>query len=268
MSGLEDFPDDYPALIDKIGVLPHEQHRALVDHLRELGGTLDDDERRARLYEALRAKVARHEEYADAAWAMSPDDLADLITVRDGLAPWEPTRRHAWLFKSDWVALGDLSPLPDPDNYDAEVLRRRADAVAEILADGGLDAVASFAANTDYPNIVGRALAAHTDVFDPEVLAWLRGDTAPDRDVAAGYLSQRLRGDVGELRTRFLELADDPLTRARILRFTGDPTGTNHNERELGVSPCRAERPRHMAVTGPRRRQPAPVRRARPTATV
>lgn len=223
VAGLDDFPDDYPPLIDKIGVLPHEQHRALVDHLRELGRDLDDEDRRARLFEPLRAKVARHQEYADAAWALSVGDLAELIAVRDALAPRQPARRHAWLFASDWVALGDLSRLPDLDFYDAEVLRRRATAVAEILADGGLEAVAAFAAGTDYPTLVGRALAAHTDGFDAEMLGWLDAGVAPGRDVAAGYLSQRLRGDAGELRTRFLALTEHPLTRARVLRFTDDP---------------------------------------------
>jgi hypothetical protein len=223
MSRLKDFPEDYPALIDKVGVLPPAQHTALVDHLRDLGGSSEDEALRAALYEALRAKVARHEEYADAAWALPADDLSDLIAVRDGLAPREPTRRHAWLFKSDWVVLGDVSPLPDHEKYDAEVLRRRASAVAEILADGGLEAVISFASSTDYPSIAGRALAACTDTFDAEMLAWLQGNTAPRCDVAAGYLTQRLRGDDGDLQTRFLDLAEDPLTRARILRFAGDP---------------------------------------------
>lgn len=223
MAGLDDYPDDRIALIDKVGVLPHEQHHAFLDHLRELGITLEDDEQRLQLFEALRAKVARHEEYANARWALSREDLEELMEVRDALAPREPSRRHAWLFKSDWVALGDISRLENLEGYDAEVLRRRAVAIDEILADGGLDALARFAASTDYPHVVGRALAAYSDAFDTEMLDWLRADTVPGREVAAGYLSQRLRGDTGALLSQFLDLADAPLTRARILRFAGEP---------------------------------------------
>jgi len=227
IAGLPTHPDSYPDLIEKIGVLPQDQHQVLVDQLRELGETMDDEEQRARLFEALRKKVALHEEYADATWALPREELEALKSVRDALAPRGAQRRHAWMFADPWIELGDIAAVDDIYAYAEEVLLRRAQAIGEILEDGGLNAVADFATTTRYPDIVGQALAADPDgpnKFDTDMLAWLRADATPGGAVAAGYFAERLRGDSGELRDHLLDAADEPLMRARILRFTGHPS--------------------------------------------
>jgi hypothetical protein len=103
------------------------------------------------------------------------------------------------------------------------VLDRRAAAVGEILARGGTDALVELAGETRYPDLIGIALAAHSDSYDKEMVARLTLEKAPASEVAAGYLNRRLRQAGDELRDHLLDETQDPLTQARILRFTGRP---------------------------------------------
>lgn len=234
IEGLGTSPEGYQEVIDKVDVLSPQQRTTLVDRLRALGATLEDDTQRAQLFDALREKIAKHREYSDAKWALPEEDLRSLQSARDALAPRDPVLRHAWLFRSDWVTLGDRRRRDDYDDYDAEVLSRRALAVGEAIDHRGLDAVADLAAGTEYPHLVGAALAEHSGTWDPEMLAWLQSDASPATDVAGGYLVRRLRDEGDELRDSLIAVAEDPLTRARILRLSGRPAASQALLPDLG----------------------------------
>lgn len=234
IEGLDSSPDGYQDVIGKLDVLSSQQRTILVERLRGVGATLTDDSQRAELFDALREEIAKHREYSDAKWALPEEDLGDLQRACDALEPRDPVRRHAWLFRSDWVTLGDMRRRDDLIAYDAEVLSRRAAAIGETLAHGGLDAVTDLASGTEYPHQVGAALAEHSGAFDAEMLAWLQSDTSPALDVAGGYLVRRLRDEGHPLRDRLIASAEEPLTQARILRFCREPAATQALLAELG----------------------------------
>ncbi|MFE8920975.1 hypothetical protein [Streptomyces rochei] len=216
-------PELYAELIGKIDVLP-PQHRAEVARgLTELGGDLEDDDQRAVLHRALRDQVARHQEYADAAWALPADELAPLQTACQALEPRNPVRRYAWLFQSGWITLGDIRRRDDFAAYDAELLARRAAAVGEIVVNGGLTALVELASVAEFADLVGIALAEHSDGHDQELLSWLEEDVSPAREVAVGYLRRRMWARGNDLRDRLLSRTELPHVQAVILRLAPEP---------------------------------------------
>lgn len=220
---LDTSPERHLAMINKIDVISPGHRLQIAERLTTLAGTLEDDDQRAQIFDALHSAITKHREYSDAQWALPDEELRDLQAACDAFAPHRPDLRHAWLFSSDWITLGDKSRREDYAAYEAEVLRRRAYALGEVIADGGLDAIIAFASTTQSPHLVGIALAKHSDSYDLDMLRWLESDIAPQRDVAAAYLGPRLRSGGEELRDGLLARTEDALTQARILRFTGDP---------------------------------------------
>lgn len=213
----------YLAFIDKIDRVSPAHRREFAQQLAALGSTLEDDEARAQLYGAVRAKCAHHREYSDSSWAMPEEELAVLETAAAAVQPRAAIHQASWLFESDWITLGDLARRDDFDAYDEAVRERRANAIERVLTEGGLDSVADLAAGTSHPHLVGVALAQHTSAFDTEMLAWLSDVAGSKRDVAYAYLAARLSEDGPALGDYLLGLTNDAAVQAMILRATGDP---------------------------------------------
>jgi hypothetical protein len=233
-------PDRYLALIDKLDDISDQHRAAFAQRLLSLGGSLTDDQQRARLSHAVRELIARHREYADTAWALPEDQLRGLESAAEAVQPRNPVHRNAWLFASDCITLGDLSRRDHFAAYEVAVKKRRAQAVEEVFIDGGLDAVATLAAGTEHPYLVGAALAQCSTDLTSDILAWLEEDQAPRRDVAFAYLSERLRDGGAPLRDELLAKTTDVLAQARILRATFDPPAAWEKLPEL--APAVAER--------------------------
>jgi len=222
LGDLAEEPDRYLAVISKIDYVSPEHRQVFNERLGALGDGLNDDAARARLSNALRDKIAHHREYADTAWALPADELEALEKAAQAVLPRTALLRSAWLFKSDWVTLGDLSRRDDFEAYEAAMRQRRAEALTEVIGEGGLDAVAELAASSDYPHLVGVALAMQTDTHDREMLSWL-SETAPRPAVAYAYLVRRLNDRGPDLLDQFLAGTHDPAVQATILRTANDP---------------------------------------------
>ncbi|MHA7133783.1 hypothetical protein, partial [Oerskovia turbata] len=201
LDDLDDDPERHLAVIGKVDDLPPEQLVDFTARLTVLAGRLDDDDARSRLHDALRDKTARHREYADTAWALPDSEVAALEAATEALRPRDPVRRCAWLFASDWVELGDVGRRDDLEAYDAELARRRADAVQDVVGAEGLDGVVRLADVSGSPHAVGAALAAAQPAHDAEMTTWLaRADDASQAtpsNTSYGYVSARLRGGGG-----------------------------------------------------------------------
>ncbi|WP_079657342.1 hypothetical protein [Streptomyces sp. 3214.6] len=216
-------PELYVELIGKIDVLLPKHRAEVAQRLTELADDLDDDDQRAVLHRALRAQVSRHQEYADAAWALPADELRPLQAACEALEPRNPVKRYAWLFQSGWITLGDFRRRDDFAAYDAEILARRAAAVGETVTNGGLAALVELASATEFADLVGIALAEHSEDHDQELLSRLEEDVSPAKEVAAGYLRRRIWAQGDDLRDRLLSLTEVPQTQATILRLAPDP---------------------------------------------
>lgn len=216
-------PELYVDLIGKVDDLPPKHRAEVAQRLTELADGLEDDDQRAVLHHALRSQISRHQEYADTAWALPADELRPLQAACEALEPRNPVQRHAWLFQSHWITLGDIRRRDDFAAYDAEILARRAAAVRETVADRGLGGLVALASATEFADLVGIALAEHSGDHDQELLSWLEEDTSPAKEVATGYMRRRMWAHGNDLRDRLLSLTEVPQTQALILRLALEP---------------------------------------------
>ncbi|MFC8011042.1 hypothetical protein [Streptomyces cinereoruber] len=227
-------PELYVDLIGKIDDLPPRHRAEVARRLTELADGLDDEDQRAVLHHALRDQISRHQEYSDTAWALPADELRPLQTACDALEPRNPVQRHAWLFQSHWITLGDVRRRENLAAYDAEILARRAAAVGETIASGGLAALVALASATKFAELVGIALAEQSDDHEQELLSWLEEDASPTKEVATGYLRRRMWAQGNDLRDRLLSLTEVPQTQATILRLAPEPASAWSKLAELG----------------------------------
>ncbi len=220
---LSSAPDLYADMIDRIDELPSRHRVEIAQRLTELADDPECLDRRAVLYRALRDMISKHQEHSDTAWALTADELRPLQVACAALEPPNPVQRHAWLFEADWITLGDLRRRDDFAAYEAEILARRAAAVAEMVAIEGLEALVALASATKFANLVGTALAEDSEEYDRELLSWLEEGVSPAKEVAMGYLHRRMRADGTILRDRLLSSTENPLAQAVILRLAPDP---------------------------------------------
>lgn len=174
----------------------------------------------AMAFEALREFVAKHKEYADAVWAMPAEQLTRIEALRDRFEPTDPALKYRWLFKRDWITLGDVGRRDDFRAFEEEVAARRRSAAEEVFSVAGLQGIIDFATEVD-PWLVGRALGNAEAPVERDLLARLPEGSAVVSSLAAGLLSVRLRQD-DSLIDRLLEDFPTAKTQAFILRYLPD----------------------------------------------
>lgn len=152
-------------------------------------------EERTALWEALRAFIAKHREYAEADWALSTEELEEYEALQDRLAPASAMDTWRWLFDEHSPDLG-TSKVDDLAKYEEELEERRAAAAQEIEAEDGLPGLLALASESDYPGSIGWALATGTkDRHDSAMLALLGSKEQAEVSVASAYFSKRFHQD-------------------------------------------------------------------------
>ncbi|GAA1216009.1 hypothetical protein [Rhodoglobus aureus] len=174
----------------------------------------------ADVFEALRELVGRHLEYADAAWALSTVQLSPLVALRDTIEPAILALRHRWLFRKDWVTLGDIRRRDDYAAYEKELAHQRQAAVDSIFSASGLYGVFEFAEQAD-PWVVGFSLGNAAAPVERDILTQLSSESTTVSSMAAGYFASRLRQDDSPI-DALLEEFDDPEKQAFLLRYLPD----------------------------------------------
>lgn len=173
-----------------------------------------DADAHGELWEALRAFIANHREYADADWALDEDELKNYDALLVQLSPTEASERLRYLFDEHHPGLTS-SGLEDLDSFEADLEKRRVAALGEIEAEGGPEAVVELARASQFPGTVGWAAAAGTpDRHDATMLVLLGSDDPTDRTIAGAYFSKRLLDDGSDI---LGEEPLDPVVVARLL---------------------------------------------------
>jgi hypothetical protein len=190
----------------------------------KVSGTHDgwSKEDAASVFEALREFVGRHLEYADAAWALDTNQLAPLVTLRDAIQPADLSLRHRWMFKKDWVTLGDIGRRDDYAAFEKVLAGRRREAVDSIFNSSGLDGVVEFADQAD-PWVVGLSLGSAAAPVERDLLGRLPSESTTVSSIAAGYFAARLRQEDSPIDALLDEFAD-PERQAFLLRYLPDQT--------------------------------------------
>jgi hypothetical protein len=223
-------PARWSQVISKIATFPPEVRASAVSALNATFASLGDKERQS-LWSRLRDEVARHEQFSTAKWALQADQLAPLRSLVDRYAPPDPISGVAWLFDT-WTldATGDTK----------EADRRRAEALQDLLAKHGLDAVLRLGIETKLPDVVVETLAAvDTSRGDIETLLvkTLRANPESNFAVCLAWLHLRIVGEERAAAWLISEMTVNGWSAevvARLLIGWPDQTSTWHVARRFG----------------------------------
>ena len=140
-------------LVDLLDCLPEETLLRLMAYLSSLKDVGDDQEYLFKLWNKLTRLLWKHQRFPDATWAWDRETLESVDAATKKLAPSEPALLHRLKFDSDVLALHD-------EEGDQKVQEeQRQQAINEILANGGVEAVVHFVESVESTYSVGRSLA-------------------------------------------------------------------------------------------------------------
>ncbi|MDQ1261064.1 MAG: hypothetical protein QG575_245 [Euryarchaeota archaeon] len=142
-------------LIDRLADLWPDARNHILDYLGSDAIISMPEADRVKLWTELVDLVSEHRKFADAKWAMKPDEVNEIASIAEKLVPITPMYRHQRLFnerdfvlfeeKGDWRA----------QQKTLDELRQRA--VTEVFNEGGLEKVLEFAKIVESPWRVGFA---------------------------------------------------------------------------------------------------------------
>jgi hypothetical protein len=145
-------------LIDYVQNFPPPAHEQLLAHLGSDAVITMPEADRLVLWTELVDMVTKHRKFSDAGWAMKPEQVDKIAALAERLAPDAPAFRHQRLFSER-----DFDLYEEKGNYEDqrnELEDRRQKAVEEVAANGGAQAVLSFAAAVQSPWRVGISFGA------------------------------------------------------------------------------------------------------------
>jgi hypothetical protein len=180
-------------LIDRLDDMPQPAHEKLLFHLGSEVVTSLPEHDRLLLWTELVDLVTKHRKFADAQWAMKPQQVDRIAAIAERLAPNAPEFRHRRLFserdfnlyeeKGDWEKQRDV------------LENRRRDAIGEVFAVGGADTVLRFAEAVESPWRAGIAFGAIANNNSDRVIlpGLLTTENKPLVQFAGGYVWGRFR---------------------------------------------------------------------------
>lgn len=147
-------------LIERFSDMPKNACNSLLLHFESERITLLPEVDRRKLWDALNDLIRKHRRFSYTEWAL-PESMVDEINrVAATLIPLSLSLRHQYLFsKRDF----DLFDEVYHGNEDYEAMQqalelKRQEAIQEILTEGGLSHILSFAQHVSFPYQVGLAL--------------------------------------------------------------------------------------------------------------
>lgn len=166
--------------------------------------------------------IGHHREYPDAAWALRHEELGKLDALAARYVPKSVYTRLVGLFQS-WTPYGITRRQDDYEGFGAELRRQRMEAIKEIEAEGGFDAIRRLARDAAVPGSVGIALADVGSSRDEKLLGWLASEDQNLVSTSMSYFSARYALEGFILITRLLERDDLTVDqRARLLLVARD----------------------------------------------
>lgn len=221
-------PQRYRSLIARCGNMPPQSRVELRLHLHHIAASGDEAARQS-IWPALRELVARHREFSDTHWALSPEETAEFESLLPMLQPESFAKLYGHLFESSVTFVEGVSARHDGyDAHEEAIKAHRVSAVTEIVRVGGVEAVELFARSVEVPGLVGAALAdaAGGGNTDAQVLMRLDASEAAVAAAARGYFITRFRtSGWGPLDVLLADTEVSPAVAAELLRASDDPAG-------------------------------------------
>ena len=183
-------PFKWEQLLDRLPNAAPEWRAQAMRTLSDAAPKILGEGSRVRIWGAIRKLLNRHRSFPSADWAMPSHELDRLEEIYDELEPREANNKLAWLFSDSGVDM----PRPTGEGWEADekaAARLRRDAVAGLLASGGIAAVLELAGVVTRPAVLGAAFAqAVGDVgqSDEALLSALRDHGAASDAFAHGLI--------------------------------------------------------------------------------
>ena len=179
-------------IVDKYEELPPDDRSQLLTTIAEdrKASNWSADEM-YELWQTLDEKIRRHEEFPSADWALKSDELTKLKAAAALVASSSDPRRYIALF--DWRVQFNGKKYGD-EGFDEELGEAQIDALEQVAKDG-LEAIKALAGSVKNTNALGWQLAAigSADSLDEEVIKWLTSPRDDLRNVARGFVQNRIR---------------------------------------------------------------------------
>lgn len=184
-------PEKLCELIKRMSDLPKNAHDNLLEYLASAEVASLPEADRLPLWENLDELVGRHRKFSDADWVMPGEVVDKIAETAKALAPSSLAFRYHHLFGGR-----DFDLYHENGNFDEQ--RKRLDearqvAISKIMSEGGIEAVARFAANVAAPYEVGRAMGviASEEIEGAILPNMLDADDDALVRVVAGYIWAR-----------------------------------------------------------------------------
>lgn len=163
--------------VEALPKLPPTWRKRLLEKLDDLAGCLATDELKLPIWTALRALLNHHRSFPAAKWSMQEVDLEQIESVYQKLEPDDEISRRVWLF-SDRVQLVSGQRIEDWNAWTEDILARRRQAIAEIIAICGVRSLRRVANESQRPHWAGVAYGqAVKDLHEADdVLEQLAGE--------------------------------------------------------------------------------------------
>jgi len=145
-------------LVDRLDDLPPPAHHQVLAHLGSDAIVSMPESEGLSVWTKLVDLVSKHRKFADAQWAMKPEQVDNIAAVAERLAPAAPTLMHQRLFSDR-----DFDLYEEKGDYrqqERQLEERRKAALVQVFKTGGSEAVLEFAQAVESPWRVGVTFGA------------------------------------------------------------------------------------------------------------
>jgi hypothetical protein len=218
----EAVPSRWPEVIERLSDFSLPDRTSTYDRLEHMADGRAVGQDREAAWAAIDKLIRHHRAFADAAWALPPEELERLSGIAQRLTPKDPIAANRWLFDTHLPEM--RSERGDFEQRREDVESARSEAVKSMLESHGLAKVLQLAQTVSLPWAVGMAAASQGELgIDAEIVGLL---DSPDRDLvsfAQGYSSARARSH-GQawIETALDKLRGRPDAESRLLQVEDD----------------------------------------------
>ena len=175
-------------LVGIVSDLPREKRKLTIgllsQHVGDLSGRTDSDT----LWRKLRFEIDRHRRFPNSEWAMDQDDLDELESAYQYLAPSDPIAGYAWVF-DHWPDYLRQDTNDFAEGYQ-RVEKAQRQAIQQAYVGNEIEIIASIAEAVNNPEQVGLAAAGclESSLALDLALAHLESTSPKLRALAVGIL--------------------------------------------------------------------------------
>lgn len=187
----------WKSLIPLVDNLPDEQCNILIDKIKEVSASLNNQQLRASLREIMRTTLSRHIAHSTARWRMPQERIEQLLQIYTQLEPQDLVARHAWQFSHSAQFL--IEETEDWSERQEKQGKSRKQVIQEIYKTGGLPDIMRLAEQAEHPYSVGWTLGSILSLGTQEdefILQALAATESYLVSLSQGYIHGRLAFDV------------------------------------------------------------------------